>query len=250
MDILTFVGLALGVASVYYTMLVGNIVALLFNLAAFILVGGGTLASTFITYPWSVIKNLPKAIILCFFPRAEKSFLEIIDRYVELSEISLSEGVDMVLEYLTDDDEPIFKLGIQMIVEGQEEENIETELRSQIEATRERHSQIHKVLRSMGGYAPIFGLLGTLIGVIQVLQHIGDPKAMSEAMAIAVTTTFYGIFAANFFCIPMAGKLEFYSEQEILRKEIALAAVIGIKQEVLPSSLRRKLEQMLPKKEK
>jgi chemotaxis protein MotA len=101
----------------------------------------------------------------------------------------------------------------------------------------------------MGSYAPIYGLLGTLIGVLGLMKYLGDPMAMGNAMAKAITT-FYGIFFANFVALPTAGKLETYSTQELLVKRLILEGIVAIKQETYPHVLRRKLEMIIEQSER
>ena len=105
--------------------------------------------------------------------------------------------------------------------------------------------QVTNMFRSAGAYSPIFGLLGTLIGVVQVLRNLENPQSMGRSMAIAVTTTFYGIFLANFVFLPMAGKLNYYSENEIITKELIAKGIQSIQEGDAPTLLSKKLEAYL-----
>ena len=97
----------------------------------------------------------------------------------------------------------------------------------------------------MGAYSPIFGLLGTLIGVVQVLRNLSDPAQMGQSMAIAITTTFYGIFGCNFLFLPIAGKLEGHSANELLIKELIVVGILSIRERVMPALMRQKLERFI-----
>jgi len=97
----------------------------------------------------------------------------------------------------------------------------------------------------MAGYAPIFGLLGTLIGVVQVLKNLTDPESIGSSMAVAITTTFYGIFGANFLFSPAAGKLTALTEQEVLLKEVAIEGILSIQSGDIPTVVARKLHAYL-----
>lgn len=245
MDILTISGLILGVGAVYYVMLQGEITALLLNINAFILVFGGTLASTMITYPLEVMRKVPRVMLFVFKPQKRKETSEVITQIVDLQSIVFARGIDALSIESENIDDDFLRTGIRMLIEDQNVENIRENMSNELMATRQRHQRLTGVFRSMGTYSPIFGLLGTLIGVVQVLRNLGDPTAMGASMAIAITTTFYGIFACNFIFLPIAGKLEGYSNDEMLLKELIITGIIAIKERTLPVLMRRKLERFL-----
>ena len=140
---------------------------------------------------------------------------------------------------------PFFRDSLLMVIEGIELETIHEKLEKEIAIVRRRHHQVSSLFRSMGGYSPIFGLLGTLIGVVQVLRNLTDAQSMGASMAIAVTATFYGIFGANFLFLPIAGKLTIYSEDEILIKELFARGVMAIQKGEVPLVVERQLEAFL-----
>ena len=113
---------------------------------------------------------------------------------------------------------------------------------------QQRHQKVCSVFRLMATVAPIFGLLGALIGVIQVLKNITDPKTMGASMAIAMTTSFYGIFGANFMFLPVAIKLSEYSESEILNMELIIEGILSIQKGDVPLLTEKKLEAFLSKR--
>src|SRR6185369_14466901 len=112
----------------------------------------------------------------------------------------------------------------------------------EIRFSRDRHIQIANVFRSAASYAPIFGLLGTLVGVVQVLMTLTDPKTIGSSMAVAMTATFYGIFGANFLFLPVAGKLNVYAQEEIFLEELIIEGVLAIHQNEVPAMVLRKLQ--------
>jgi hypothetical protein len=136
------------------------------------------------------------------------------------------------------------KINIEYIDEIGEKRFLEKE----IIFTRKRHQQVIEVFRSMGTYAPIFGLLGTLLGVVQVLKNITDVKSLGTSMALAVTTTLYGIFFANFIFLPLAGKLESRSEEELLIKEVMIEGILSIQKGDIPLIVSKKLEAFFSQK--
>ncbi len=242
---MTIIGLILGGAAVYYVMLHGGIVHLLFNVDAFILVFGGTIACTLVSYPWSILKQAPNALRLIFFPPAYTNPTKVIEILVGLAEKAKRNGIESLQNEINNLEEEFITNSLQMFIDGVEPEIVRDNLEKEIFFTRQRHQKVGSIFRTMGTFAPIFGLLGTLIGVVQVLRNLTDPKSMGASMAIAVTTTFYGIFGANFLFLPTAIKLNEYSEEEILNKELIIEGVISIQQGDLPLIVSKKLESFL-----
>jgi chemotaxis protein MotA len=248
MDLMTFIGLFIGLSAVYYIMHVGGIVHLLFNLPAAVLVLGGTLGATFVTYPWMIIKRLPKAVLLMIFPPKRFSPQTYIALLVALSEKSKREGIDSLIDELPKLKDPFLVDGLRMVLDGLPPEVVRENLEKEITFLRKRHAQVTAVFRSMGTYAPIFGLLGTLIGVVQVLKNLTTPEAIGASMAVAVTTTFYGIFSTNFIFLPTAGKLNALTEHEVLLKEVAIEGILSIQNGDIPLVVSRKLQSYLAHK--
>jgi chemotaxis protein MotA len=135
--------------------------------------------------------------------------------------------------------------GLKMIADGIPAGTIRSNLEKEIYFIRLRHNEISNVFRNMATYAPIFGLLGTLVGVVEVMLNLTDPRTMGMHMAVAMTATFYGIFGANFLFLPIAGKLQSYSEQELFLKEVMIEGVLSIQRQEVPAILSRRLESYL-----
>lgn len=241
MDLSTVLGLALGVGCVWYAMAAGDIMGLLWDLPSFILVVGGTIASTMMTFPFDVMKDVPRSFALTFFPQKRLSTDRIISRLCELAELVKARGVDALSENTAKDDKFI-RSGVKLILSEWEEDAIKESLEKDMEFTLERHQQVQKAFAAAGGYGPVYGLLGTLVGILGVLRYLDSPKAMGAAMTVAIVTTFYGIFIANFVALPTAGKLENYSNRELLGKQLMLIGLLSFKKEETPLVLRRKLE--------
>jgi len=245
MDFMTILGLLLGCGAVYYVMAQGQITSLLFNLSAAILVFGGTIASTLISYPFKIIKQAPKAVKLVMFPSKRYTASEAIDTLVRLATVAKMGGIAVLANEIHNLRDNFLIDGIQMIIDNLDPEMIRENLEKEIVFTRRRHQQISGIFRTMGTYAPIFGLLGTLIGVVQVLRNLADPTTMGASMAIAVTTTFYGIFGTNFLFLPIAGKLNAHSEEELLLKEVMIEGILSIQKGEIPLIVERKLQAFL-----
>ncbi len=243
MDLMTILGLGMGLGAVYLVMLEGEILGLLYNPMSLILVFGGTFGSTLISYPFNVVKKIPKLVFLVFFPPRVSKARYVINEVLRLARSVKAGGVASLSEENTQDD--FINSGIQMILENISSDEIRDNLNKEIEFTSERHKQYANVFRTMGTYSPIFGLLGTLIGVIQVMRNLTNPEVIGTSMSIAITTTFYGIFAANFIFIPVLNKLHAYSDQEGLAKKIACEGLLAIQKGEGVYMIERKLELFL-----
>jgi chemotaxis protein MotA len=245
MDLMTLLGLVIGLGSVYIVMSRGGIVNLLLNPFAALLVFGGTVGAILITYPWKVLKQAPRAMMFMVFPSRRETPKKVIDTIVHLSEVSRRSGIDALGGEISAINDRFLADGIQMLLDALSPDIVRENLEKEIIFTRRRHQQVIGVFRTMGTYSPIFGLLGTLIGVVQVLKNLADPKTMGASMAIAVTTTFYGIFGTNFIFLPIAGKLTSYSEEELLLKEVVIEGILSIQANDVPVIVSRKLQAFL-----
>ncbi|MCD6413400.1 MAG: MotA/TolQ/ExbB proton channel family protein [Elusimicrobia bacterium] len=242
MDLMTISGLIIGVAAVWFVLSAGGILKLLFNLQAAILVFGGVIGATLITYPWSLIKKIPKCTWFMFFPRRFLSQRRIVAIFENCSKKVHRSGIDQTLLEEVPPGNIFFRRAMSLLVDGFEADFIKETLKKEIDYLKKRHRQVYEVFRSMGAYAPIFGLLGTLIGVVQVLRNLTDPVSMGASMAIAITTTFYGIFSTNFIFLPIAGKLEALTEKEVLADSLIIEGVLSLKNGEIPSVIKKKLE--------
>ncbi|MFH1259192.1 MAG: MotA/TolQ/ExbB proton channel family protein [Elusimicrobiota bacterium] len=245
MDLMTVIGLSVGLGALYYVLALGNSLGFIYNPEAFILVFGGTVGATLMTYPWSIVKSAPYAFLLIFFPSKRYRSKNIIERIVRLSEKAKRDGIDSLQNELGNLGDKFLEDGIQMIIDGLDEDIVRENLEKEIVFTRKRHGQVSGFFRTMGTYSPIFGLLGTLLGLVQVLRNISTPAMMGQYMAVAVTATFYGIFGTNFLFLPVAGKLNVYSEEEILNKEVMIEGILSIKKGDIPTIVSRKLQAFL-----
>lgn len=250
MDFMTILGLILGLGAVWWVLWSGDIIYLLFNVNAAVLVFGGVLGAILITSPWRIIKKIPRVILLVFFPKRLDKLSRITEIFEELSRKIHKTGISSSLLAEIPQDNPFFVRAIKLFVDGYDRDFIHKNLANEISCLRSRHSEIHEVFRMMGAYAPIFGLLGTLIGVVQVLQNLSDPQSMGASMAIAITTTFYGIFSTNFLFLPIAGKLSSQTEREILNMRLILEGVLSLKDGDIPVVLREKLSSFLANNER
>jgi chemotaxis protein MotA len=215
------------------------------NLRALFIVLGGTFGATLINYPlkdvFGVIRVVKKA-----FVNRDDDHLEIISDFIRYSKISRKEGNLALEKVLKEIKDQFLSEGIRMIIDGVSMDNIKEILRNELNFLRARHRVGISIFKAMGQYAPAFGMIGTLIGLIFMLNQIDNPQVIAASMAIALVTTFYGAIISNIVFLPIAGKLEERSTSEILSKEMVLTGLLSIQKGEIPKIVEQKMVSFLP----
>ncbi len=210
---------------------------------------GGAIAASCIAFPLAAILKSPKVVKKIFMPNVPE-LKPVIAQLVECAEIARRDGV-LALESKTEDiEDPFILLGIQMAVDGTDAELMQKVLQSEIDAVANRHKTGKALLDTMGRYAPAFGMIGTLMGLIIMLGNMDDPEAIGPGMAVALITTLYGAIMSNLFCLPFADKLAFYSKREMEVREVILRGILSIQEGDNPRVLEQKLNTFLPEAER
>jgi chemotaxis protein MotA len=242
MDKMTIIGLVAILLTVAYVLAAGNIIHMLFNPLALVIVYGGTFSATLIAYPWSVIKEIAPSTKVLLFPskNSDKDMEVQIEYLALLAEKARREGIESLASEMPKISDKFLAHGVQMLVDGLDKDVVRDNLSREIFYTRHNQQKVSGSFRTMATVAPIFGLLGTLMGIVDMLRNLSDPTNMGAAMSNAVTATFYGIFSANIF-IPIATKLTDHSERDIINKEMTAEGVMAIQQGDVPLILRKKL---------
>lgn len=226
-----------------------------FNIGPFVdtqsaaIVLGGTFGAIFVSYPLPVLKNLPKVMMKTFKNEIPNN-IEIIKKLVKFSEKARKEGLLSLEQDLAEIDDEFLKKGMQLVVDGTDPELVKNILDSEISFIEQRHGQSKSVMKTGAALGPAFGMIGTLIGLIIMLGNLNDPSSVGPAMAVALITTLYGSMIANIFFDPMSNKLEYYSGQEILSKEITIEGILSIQGGDNPKVLEEKLKSFLPPNER
>jgi chemotaxis protein MotA len=227
MDLATVIGIVSAFGLVCYGILMGSPLSTFYDLPSVMIVVGGTVGATLIAYPLGDVFGIFGVTKNAFFVKI-KSPDEIIRILVEFSSKARRDGI-LALESATKDlDDHFMARGIQLAVDGQEPDAIEGILQTEIDKLRGRHKKGADVLAAMGVFAPALGMIGTLIGLVQMLQNMSNPDSIGPAMAVALITTFYGAILANLVFNPLAKKLSGRSEDEIEAKELTLQGILAI----------------------
>jgi len=244
-----------GLISAWAIVLISILIAPGASLAAFIdypslmMVVGGAIAAVLIAFPISTLFLVPKVFRKAIFPKVPE-IGPVITQLVQFAEIARRDGI-LALESRSDQiDDPFILMGIQMAVDGTDSQLMESILRSEIEAVANRHKNGKAVFDTLNKYAPAFGMIGTLVGLIIMLGNMDDPAAIGPGMAVALLTTLYGAAVSNMVCAPIADKLAFYSKRELLVREIIIRGILSIQVGDNPRVLEQKLKTCLPAAER
>ena len=206
---------------------------------------GGSVSSALISFPIRNILGVANVLRHCFFTRAQDPRVLITDM-VKYAEIARREGI-LALENVTGKiKDPFLISGIQMAVDGTDPDLIENIMMNDLETIESRHADGKALFDNIGRYAPAFGMIGTLIGLVVMLRNMDDPSKIGPAMAVALLTTFYGAVVANLVALPMADKLGLRSREEILLKMIVIKGVMAIQSGDNPRIVEQKLKTFLP----
>jgi chemotaxis protein MotA len=241
MDIATIIGVSLGFLVVVGSIVAGGMWQAFIHIPSLALTVGGMLCATLIHFSlpqflgiFSVVK---KTIVTKIPPPSQ-----LIQNMVNFAAINRRDGALALEQEIPKINDLFFVKGLQMLIDGQESEAIRDLLSLEIEYIRDRHSTGKKILEFMGAAAPAFGMIGTLIGLVQMLKNLSSPDQIGAGMAVALLTTFYGAFTANLIFIPLAGKLGIYSKAETTAKEMIVEGVCAIAQGDSPTVIREKLQ--------
>lgn len=212
MDILTLVGLLAGISVVSAAILSGSDISSFVNGPSIAIVVVGTLAVTLVKYRLSsIVTSTRLALRTVFLDRTEHP-VALVRQVNELAQRVRKEGILGLDEYETSHD--FLQKGINLCVDGHPPEFVEDAMLQEMQQTMERYEVAEKIFRGVGDAAPALGMLGTLVGLVQMLNHMQNPASIGPAMAVALLTTFYGAFIAQLIAIPLADKLQLKAMDE------------------------------------
>jgi chemotaxis protein MotA len=240
MDIATVLGIVSSFGLVLSAILMGGGINLFVNIPSALIVIGGTLGTTMINYPLKEVLGVVKVVQNAFFSKAT-STSTIIKQFGDFSNKARREGILALESEIKNVNEDFLQKGIQLSIDGLEPNSIREILETEITYIQDRHKLGAEIFTTMGTYAPALGMVGTLIGLVQMLQTMSDPSSIGPAMAVALLTTFYGAVLANIVCLPLAGKLRTRSTEEVLIKEMMIEGVICLSNGENPRIVEQKL---------
>ncbi|NLM03875.1 MAG: flagellar motor protein [Clostridiales bacterium] len=249
MDIATILGIISGIVFVTWGILLDGDLASFVDMPSVMIVFGGTIAATLVAYPLSKVIEAFK-IASHAFTSHDTEPEEIIDTIIGLANTARKEGLLALEEAADEIEEDFLKKGVMLIVDGTDPELVRNMLETELSFIEERHSEGQGIFEAMGAYSPAYGMIGTLIGLINMLKRLDDPSAIGPSMAVALVTTFYGSMLANLVFLPLANKLKLRSREEILRKEIMVEGLLSIQAGENPRIIEEKIKAFLPPKQR
>lgn len=247
MDISTLIGLVISVALVMIAILLGDNPLVFIDAQSILIVCGGTLGVTFIKNPLGRVFGTIVVVKNAFFGKITPA-PELIETIVDLSRKARKESL-LSLEKVEIED-PFLAQGIRLAVDGMEPTAIRTVLETDINSLVQRHKIGQDMLGGIETSAPAMGMIGTLIGLVQMLASMDDPATIGPSMAIAILTTLYGALLANIFAHPLAEKLKSRSREEVTSRMVVLNGVLSIVEGDHPASAQQKLTAYLEPKQR
>ena len=226
----------------------GHVFDLFWRTPSLALVLGGTLLATMVAYPVARFRSLGKVVRNAFIDRSE-SPEKTIAILVTLAEMARRDGLLVLEKPIERIDDGFLKRAMRMAVDGTDARMIESVMQAELEGIDLRHTCGKGLLDSMGRFAPVFGMIGTLVGLVIMLGGMSDPTMIGPGMAVALLTTLYGLVFANVVCNPLANKLAQRSSDELLNKTIALKGVLAIQAGDNPRIVAQKLRAYLPQRD-
>jgi len=243
MDLATIGGIVVGFILIIVAILLGGSLGLFFDTISIIVVIGGGSMAAMIRFSVGDIANAMKVVKHAFSDKIPP-MKDLIDKIEELATLARKEGI-LALERV--EIENVFlQKGINYLVDGADSEQLENLLYTDITNTVERHEGGAAIFDSLGDAAPAFGMVGTLIGLVNMLANMDDPASIGPAMAIALLTTLYGSVLANLIALPLADKLKYRSKKEENLQILVVAALLGIQKGENPKILKEFLLTYLP----
>jgi chemotaxis protein MotA len=248
LDFASILGLVLCAIVVIYGIVFGQHISVLgdfFDVSSILITFGGALCCVIIMSPsikgfMNYLKSF--TLILKVQPTNEE---ETIKQIISLSNIARKEGLLALEEAANNIDDEFLKKGVLLIVDGTDPELVRSILETELNCIEDRHANVVGFWESLAAMGPAWGMIGTLIGLINMLQKMDDPKTIGPAMAVALITTFYGAVLANWICIPIATKLKSKNSSEVMVKELMVEGLLSIQAGENPRVIEEKLKSFL-----
>lgn len=247
MDFATLLGLVGGIAVIVAAVTSGSDVSIFVNAPGFMIVLGGTLAATLIKFSLSHVVSAFRVAFKAFRYELDRPE-DLISQANGLAELVRKNGV-LALDGEETGNE-FFQKGIQLAVDGHPPEFVDHALKEDMRRSAERHEIGQRIFRAIGESAPAFGMIGTLVGLVQMLVNMNEPEALGPAMAVALLTTLYGALIANLLALPIADKLELRGLQERINHSLIIDSMMAIQQGQHPRLMDEVLSAYVPHRER
>ena len=241
----TLLGSIAGLFLITVAIIRGGDAGIFLNINSALIVLGGALSTSFIAFPSKKVLGMVPIVRNAFKPNVYEPE-DYVDDITRLAAVYRSRGMKQLENEESKVDNRFLKNGIAMIVDGYNAKEIHELMERELNAMLERHNTGIKVIRFIALQAPVFGMAGTLIGLVQMLMHLDDPSTIGPALATALITTFYGLMLANLIMTPLAAKLTSRTDMEAVLFKAIRIGIIGIHDRVNPQKIQRSMNALLP----
>ena len=249
MDLGTVVGIVLAFALIAMAIILGGTPGAFVDVPSVMVVIGGSIAAAMIAVPMSALKKIVSVVKKSMLYKKQSPH-KLIAELVNYAEIARRDGILSLESHVQNSDDPFIVRGIQMAVDGTDPELIEQIMDTELENLTDRHATGKSIFDAVGKYAPAFGMIGTLIGLVAMLANMSDPSSIGAGMAVALITTLYGAIMSNVVALPIADKLGKRSAEELLMKTIIVKGVMSIQSGDNPRIVEQKLMTFIPPSER
>jgi chemotaxis protein MotA len=248
MDFATGIGFVVGLVTIGFLVLYGGSAMLFVDYHAAVVIGGGCLAGTLIRFPLASLGHgLPVGMRYAVTMRALNP-RDLIDEISKIAEVVRKSG-PIALENVKVDD-PFLAQGIRYIADGYDADFIRKAMEKERDTFLTHLDEGQKIYRSIGDAAPAWGMVGTIIGMVQMFANMTDPSKLGPYMAIALLATLYGAVTANFICLPIADKLHLKLDEEEVSRTLIIDGIMQIRESRSPSAIREMLISYLPARDR
>lgn len=248
MDLTSIIGIVAGIAIVLQGISQSGSLMNFFDLPSIVIVFGGVICSVIASFPFSTLKNVVGHMKVLVKGKTYKPE-PLIESLVEFAQIARKNGLLALEEKANELEDPFYKRSIMLVVDAMEAEKVREVLEAEVDNMAARHEEEASVYEKASAYAPAFGMIGTLVGLINMLKELdlssGASESLGANMSVALVTTFYGCMLSNLVFLPIAKKLRVRNEEEILYRQIIIEGVLGIQAGDNPKTLRERLASSL-----
>lgn len=245
MDIFAAVGTILGVGFILWAQaLEGGNVSQLMQVTAGMIVFGGTLGAVIASFPPTILKESMVMLKDVWFP-PKADFKALIAEIVVFATKARKEGVIILEKEAKNASDPLLAMGLQTVADGADPSLVQGMMENQISQLEDKVERGAKVYESAGAYSPTLGIIGAVMGLIQVMQNLSDPSKLGAGIAVAFVATIYGLFIANLVLLPISSRIKFNYKKLFLAKEIMLEGILAIQAGESPALIERKLQSFL-----
>ena len=242
MDKLSFFGLLIGIGGILGGQWIeGGEVTILFQGAAFLIVCGGTMGAVMLQHPFNVfVRGIKMARWVFITPQLSPG--KLVFQITAWSNLARKDGILALEPQVAANRDPFMKKGLRLLVDGTSAEKIREIMEVDMQSYEHLHFQCARVWESAAGYSPTIGILGAVLGLVQVMQHLSEPSKLGTGIAVAFISTIYGVGLANLVFLPIAGKLKVLVNRQMMMHDILVDGLVGIASGDNPRVIENKLQ--------